>query len=84
MPEVTQLAFAQLTATDRLVVQLLRLENMPAAERTLHPAAVRVLWPPKPTVVSTDQFPELAAVAARLFAGAATELAHLKSWKWPR
>jgi hypothetical protein len=81
MNDITQLAFAQLTPTDQLVVQLLRLDDMPAGERTLKPAAVRILWPLRPTVVNTDQFPETAAVAARLFAGAATELAHLKSRK---
>ena len=48
--DIIQLAFAQLTVADALVVQLLRLEDMPAAERTLKPAAVRILWPLQPTV----------------------------------
>jgi hypothetical protein len=77
--DIVQLAFGQLTTTDQLVIQLLRLEDSPAVERTLKPAAVRILWPRLPTVVSPREFPEVAAVAVKLFAGASTELARHKA-----
>jgi len=59
MSDLTQLALAQLTAhtADQLVIQLLRPADTPAAERTLNPAAVRVLWPTQPTIIGALDFP---------------------------
>ena len=45
MSKITVLASCQLNGAESVTVQLLRTETMPALERTLHPAVVRVLWP---------------------------------------
>jgi|SoiMethySBSTD1v2_1073268.scaffolds.fasta_scaffold192440_2 hypothetical protein len=55
MSEITQLAFAQLTDTDQLAVQLVH-PRMPAVERTLQPTVIRILWPVQPTVVDARNF----------------------------
>jgi hypothetical protein len=78
MSDTTQLAFAQLTDADRLVVQLVR-PPMPTVERTLHRTVVRVIWPLQPTVVDARAFQETAVVVAKLFAGAATELSRIRA-----
>ena len=49
MSQVTELASAQLTATDQLVIELIE-----AAET---PAAVIIRWPEKPTVSIPDASP---------------------------
>jgi hypothetical protein len=76
--EITQLAFAQLTPTDQLVVQLVR-PRTPAVERSLHRTVVRVVWPLQPMAVDAREFPETAAVVVKLFAGAATELSRIRA-----
>jgi hypothetical protein len=76
--DTTQLAYCQLTPTDELAVQLLR-PRMPAVERTLHRAVVRIVWPVQPTVVDAREFQETAAVVVKLFAGAATELSRIRA-----
>jgi hypothetical protein len=63
---------------DELTVQLVR-QRMPAAERTLHPTIVRILWPLRPTDVDAQQFPETAAALVRLFAEAHITLASIKA-----
>ena len=78
MQEITQLAFAQLTPTDQLVVQLVKPRTR-AVERSLHRTVVRVVWPLQPTVIDAREFPETAAVVVRLFAGAATELCRIRA-----
>jgi hypothetical protein len=75
--DTTQLAFAQLTDADQLVVQFIR-PRMPA-ERTLRPTVVRIIWPTQPTIVDARTFHETAAIVAKLFAGASTELARFRS-----
>ena len=45
------------------------------------PAAVRIVWPPAPTVTGARNFPDTAAVIVKLFAEAATTLAAIKVWK---
>ena len=78
MSDTTQLAFAQLTNADALVVQLIR-PRIPAVERVLHPTVVRIVWPTQPTVVDAQTFQETAGIVAKLFAGASTELARLRA-----
>jgi hypothetical protein len=68
--ERTQLAHGQITVTDQLLVELIR--------PTDTPALIRILWPVQPTVTNPGQFPDTAAMVARLFASAATELASIK------
>ena len=70
MSQVTVLATAQLTATDAIAIELMETDETPAV--------VIVSWPAKPTVSHPRRFPETAAVAARVFAEAATRLAQLK------
>jgi hypothetical protein len=78
MSDITRLAFAQLTDADRLAVQLIR-PRLPEVERMLHPTVVRIIWPTQPTIVDGRAFQETAAVVAKLFAGASTELARLRA-----
>jgi hypothetical protein len=77
--DVTQLAHGQINAADELVVQLIRPDDMPAAERTLSPAVVRIVWPLQSTIVNQKHFPEVAAMLTRLFAEAATTLAQINA-----
>jgi hypothetical protein len=81
--KITPLATAQINGADELLVQLIRPGDMPAIERSLHPADIRIVWPPLPTVVTPQHFPEVAAVIARMFASASTELARIKARKRP-
>jgi hypothetical protein len=76
-----QSAGARLNGADQLTVQLIRPATMPAIERTLSPAVISIVWPPLPSVVTPQRFPEVAAAVARLFAAAATELAAIKAQK---
>jgi hypothetical protein len=69
MPNVTDLARAVING-DTITIELIRPADMPAM--------VRIVWPAQPTGVSPAQFPETAALVARLFAGAATTLAAIK------
>jgi hypothetical protein len=68
--ERTQLARGQITVTDQLLVELIRPRDTPAL--------IRIRWPVQPTVTNPGQFPDTAAMVARLFASAATELAAIK------
>lgn len=43
------------------------------------PNSVVVHWPPAPTMSGPAAFPELASGVVKLFAAAATKLAHIKS-----
>jgi hypothetical protein len=43
------------------------------------PAMVRIIWPPKPTMIDPDRFPDTAAAIAQLFARAHIVLAALKA-----
>jgi hypothetical protein len=81
MTDITQLAFGQLTAADQLIVQLLRPADLPAVERTLNPAGVRILWPVRPTIVPAREFPEIAALAVKVLAGASVELSRLAAMR---
>jgi len=71
MSNVTPLATARLSATDTLVIELVE-----ANER---PAVVIVRWPAKASILHPRRFPDAAAVVARMFAVASTELAAIKS-----
>lgn len=42
------------------------------------PNSVAVHWPPPPSVADPAAFPELASGVVKLFAAAATKLAHIK------
>jgi hypothetical protein len=56
---------------DTVTVELIEADGMPAV--------VIVSWPLQPTVLHPQRFPDVAATLTRLFAGAATELASIKS-----
>jgi hypothetical protein len=70
MPNVTELAACQITATHNLTVELVEANEIPAV--------VIVRWPSKPSVIHPHRFPDTAAALARLFAKAATQLATIK------
>jgi hypothetical protein len=72
MSKVTELATAQLTPSPHnpLTIELIEADDMPAV--------VIVSWPQQPTVLHPQRFPETAAMIARLFATAITELASIK------
>ena len=67
---ITPLAGAQI-GHDRIAVELVEPHSMPAV--------VRVVWPPKPTVIDPKAFPDAAATIAQLFARAHIVLAALKA-----
>jgi hypothetical protein len=62
-----------------ITVELIRPVDMPAVDGALHPAAARIVWPLKSTIVDPKHFPEVAAMLTRLFAEAATTLAQIKA-----
>jgi hypothetical protein len=70
MSTVTELAFAQLTATETITVELIE------ADQT--PAVIIVRWPSKPSVFHPRRFPGVADTATRTFASAAVRLAAIK------
>jgi hypothetical protein len=43
------------------------------------PAVVRIVWPPKPTIIDPQAFPDTASEIARLFARSHVVLAALKA-----
>jgi hypothetical protein len=71
MSKVTTLADGQITGAASILIELVEAEETPAV--------VIITWPVKPTVMHPRRFPDAAAVVARLFASAATELAAIKA-----
>jgi hypothetical protein len=71
MSKITTLASGQLNGADTILIELVEADETPAV--------VIVTWPAKPTVLHPRRFPDVAAMVARLFATAATELASIKS-----
>ena len=70
MSKITLLGRAQITPTDEISVELVTPDDLPAA--------VRIVWPAKPTVTGARSFPETAAAIVRLFSEAATTLAAIR------
>ena len=70
MSKVTELATAQLSATDTLTIELIEADETPAV--------VIVRWPLKPSVLHPRRFPAAADAAARTFAAAVIALAQLR------
>lgn len=73
MSKSTTLGTAQLNGADSITVELIEADETPAV--------VIVTWPLKPTVLHPRCFPEVAAMVARLFASASTELARINARK---
>jgi hypothetical protein len=69
--KVTTLAEGQLTAIGTITIELVE------ADKT--PAVVIRRWPDKPCVIHPRRFRDTAAMVARLFATASTELARIKA-----
>jgi hypothetical protein len=73
---LTTLAGGTVNGTDTTItVELIRPVHMPAVDRTLHPAVVRIVSPLQSTIVDPKHSPEMAAMLTTLFAEAATTLA---------
>jgi hypothetical protein len=70
MSKVIELAAGQINPTDAITVELVEADE--------NPAVVIVRWPSKPHRASPTRFPDTAATATKLFAGAATRLAAIK------
>ena len=70
MSKVTLLAECTITAFSTITVELVEADETPAV--------VIVQWPLQPTVLHPRRFPETAAMIARLFATASTELTSTK------
>jgi hypothetical protein len=70
MSKITLLGHAQINTSDEIAIELVTPDDLPAA--------VRIVWPPAPTVTGARNFPDTAAVIVRLFSEAATTLAALK------
>jgi hypothetical protein len=73
MHERIDLANGLINGHDRLAIELIQPDSMPAA--------IRIVWPAKTSIIPPTRFPAAAAEAARLFAEAATALAHIKAWR---
>jgi hypothetical protein len=74
------LAGGTINGTDTTItVELIRPVHMPAADRTLHPAVVRIVWPRQSTIVDPKHLPQVAAMLTTLFAEAATTTAQIKA-----
>lgn len=71
MSKVTELASSPITATDTITVELIEADETPAV--------VIIRWPAKPSVLTPQRFPEVAATLARLAATASTQLAAIKA-----
>jgi hypothetical protein len=69
---ITPLASSQINH-DRLTVELVEPDSMPAM--------VRIIWPDAATIVDPKRFPDVAAAIAQLFARAHIVLAALKAGK---
>jgi len=72
--DITQLDHATLNGGDEITIDLIRPNGLAAISRTVTPSKVRITWPLQATVINAREFSEIAAVVARLFAGASTEL----------
>jgi hypothetical protein len=70
MSKITRLAETSVGAFSAIIVELVEADETPAV--------VIVQWPLQPTVLHPRRFPETAAMIARLFATASTELASTK------
>ena len=79
MPETTELGHIHLNSVDELIIKLIRPSAEPAVNRTVYRAAVHIVWPPLTTMVDPQRFPDVAAMVARCFASAATQLASIKA-----
>jgi hypothetical protein len=74
MSTVTTLAEGQINGTASIIIELVEVDETPAA--------VIIRWPSKPSVLHPRRFPAAADVAARVFATAAVRLAQLRrEWK---
>ena len=82
MSESTDLARAVINGADELTIQLIRPADMPAVERTLHPAIVRIVWPEAPTIVDPNLFGDTASAIVKLFSEAHITLARIKGRRY--
>jgi hypothetical protein len=67
---ITPLASSQINH-DQLTVELVEPDSMPPA--------VRITWPPQPTIIKPERFPDVAAQLTNLFARAHIVLASLRA-----
>ena len=76
----TELASGVISAAgDAVSVELIRSQDIPAAERTIKPAYVKITWPDAPSVFTPERFPDAAAYIVKLFSEAHIALAALKA-----
>jgi hypothetical protein len=73
--QTTTLSTGTINGADVITIELIQPDSMPAA--------VRIAWPAKQSIIPPTRFPAAAAEAARLFAEAATMLARIKASKRP-
>ena len=73
MSKETILASGMVTASDELVVELIKPDNAPQM--------ILVRWPDHPTVIQPRRFGDTASAVVRLFARANTELARIRASK---
>jgi hypothetical protein len=71
MSQITVLAECTITAFSTITIELVEADETPAV--------VIVRWPAKATISHPRRFPETAAVIARTFAAAHTELASIRA-----
>ena len=71
MSKIILLGHAHINPSDEIAIELVAPADMPAA--------VRIVWPPAPTVTGARNFGDTAAVIVRLFSEAATTLAAIRA-----
>ena len=59
-------------------VVLIRPADIPAAERTLRPARVRIVWPAAPSVAIPEQLQIVVTKATHILARAMVEMSHIR------
>jgi hypothetical protein len=70
MPHRTELSAGNLNGGDRLVVELIEPDQLPAV--------IRIKWPEQPTIIPPAQFDAGVAAAMRILSNAVVELAALR------
>jgi len=70
MSKITLLRRAQINTSDEISIELVTPGDLPAA--------VRIVFPPAPTVLGVRNFPDTAAAIVKLFSEAHVKLAQLR------
>jgi hypothetical protein len=71
MTQSTILSSGPINRADRLMIEVIQPDSMPAV--------VRIVWPTAATITTPAHYPEVASAAMRLLAEASTTLARIRA-----